>query len=195
MAGENSHSHQLHALNLPPVVSRYPPAFHANGSASDVCPCHEGSLAVYQRYDDIFSRINEPPHWFDEYAVPRYCAFAPDKLANIYASEAVLAEIACQVCKHLFRVAFSEANWRSGTVADAIRSRTLTFGDPPNYCCCNNAHMSSEPRKVIQYWRRHDPKYTRLDGDSVIVSDLAFNSWARDTSLEIDIRPDWVDPL
>jgi len=79
-------------------------------------------------------------------------------------------------------------------IADAIRSRTLTFGDPPNYCC-SNADMSSEPRRVIEYWRRHDPKYTRQEGNRVIVTDLAFNTWARDSSLEVDIRPDWVDPL
>ena len=84
---------------------------------------------VYQCYDDILSRIAEEPVWFDEHAVSRYCKFAPDNLANIYAGEAALAEVTCQVCKRLFRVAFSTANWRSGTIADAIRSRTLHFGE------------------------------------------------------------------
>jgi hypothetical protein len=155
----------------------------------------QGSPTVHQRYDDIFSRIDQAPYWFDEYAVPRYCVFTPDKLANIYAGEAVLAEVTCQVCKHLFRVAFSGANWNSGTIADAIRSRTLKFGDPPNYCC-NNADMSSEPRRVIEYWRRNDPRYTRQEGNSVIVADLAaYVRWTRDSTLEVDIRPDWVDPL
>ncbi|HZR75382.1 hypothetical protein [Bradyrhizobium sp.] len=150
---------------------------------------------MYQRYDDIFSRITEAPHWFDEYAVPRYCEFTPSKLANIYAGEAALAEVTCQVCKHAFRVAFSRANWSSGTIAEAIRSRTLDFGDPPNYCC-GNADMSSEPRRVIEYWRRHDPRYTRQEGKNVIVTDFAaFTRWVRDSSLEVDIRPDWVAPL
>src|SRR5690349_4679647 len=84
----------------------------------------------------------------NEHAVPRYCKFAPDSLANIYAGEAALADVTCQVCKRLFRVAFSTANWSSGTIADAIRSRTLHFGDPPNVKCCGNAHMNSEPRRV-----------------------------------------------
>jgi hypothetical protein len=149
---------------------------------------------MYQCYEDILSRIPEKPLWFDEYAVPRYCEFAPNKLANIYAGEAALAEVTCQVCKRVFRVAFSKANWNSGTIADAIRSRTLVFGDPPNVGCCNNADMSSEPRRVIEYWRRHDPKYTRKEGNTVLVTDLAFNKWSRDSSLEVDIRPDWVDP-
>jgi hypothetical protein len=136
---------------------------------------------VYQCYDDILSRISEKPLWFDEYAVPRYCEFAPNKLANIYAHEAALAEITCQNCKRMFRVAFSGANWDSGTIADAIRSRTLHFGDPPNNCCSSGATMNSEPQRVIEYWRIFDPKYDRT---------IAYNKWHRDPSLEVDIRPD-----
>jgi hypothetical protein len=41
---------------------------------------------MYRRYDDILSRIAEEPTWFDEHAVPRYCTFAPDQIANIYAA-------------------------------------------------------------------------------------------------------------
>jgi hypothetical protein len=151
---------------------------------------------VYQCYDDILSRIAEEPVWFDEHAVPRYCQFAPDKLANIYAHEAVLAEITCQVCKRVFRVAFSSANWNSGTIADAIRSQTLHYGDPPNVECCGNADMNSEPRKVIEYWRRWDPKYIQRRGGMDVISDPAASNWDRDHTLEIDIKhsPDWVDP-
>jgi hypothetical protein len=148
---------------------------------------------VYQFYGDILSRIVEEPIWFDEHAVPRYCEFAPDKLANIYAGEAALAEVTCQVCQRLFRVAFSTANWSSGTIADAIRLRTLHFGDPPNVNCCGNAHMNSEPRRVIEYWRRHDPKYAQREGNMNVVKDRAFHDWSRDHALEVDIRPDWVD--
>ena len=80
-------------------------------------------------------------------------------------------------------------------IADAIRSRTLHFGDPPNVRCCGNASMNSEPRRVIEYWHRHDSKYTRKEGNRSIVTDhRAFHSWTRDSSLEVDIRPDWVDP-
>ena len=150
---------------------------------------------MYQCYDDILSRIAEEPVWFDEHAVPRYCKFAPDKLANIHAGETALAEVTCQVCKRMFRVAFSKANWSSGTIADAIRSRTLHFGDPPNVCCCGNAHMNSEPRKVIEYWRRHDPQYVQREGNRDVIRNLAWFEWVRDSTLEIDIRPDWVDPM
>lgn len=46
-------------------------------------------------YDDIISRISEPPLWFDENAVPRYCAFSP-KESSPYLGEIALAEIDCQ---------------------------------------------------------------------------------------------------
>jgi hypothetical protein len=150
---------------------------------------------LHNCYDDILSRIVEEPLWFDEHAVPRYCNFEPSKLANIYAREAALAEITCQACKRLFCVAFSEVNWNSGAIADAIRSRSLHFGDPPNVGCCGNAHMNSEPRRVVEYWSRHDPKYTRQKGNMTVVSDhVAWSRWMRDSSLEVDIRPDWVAP-
>jgi hypothetical protein len=150
---------------------------------------------VFQRYDDILLRIAEEPTWFDEYAVPRYCKFGPDMIANIYAREATLAEVSCQACKRVFRVAFSELDRQEGTIADAIRSRTLHFGDPPNACCGIGASMNSEPRQVIEYWSRHDPKHTRREGDQTVVTNVvAWMKWVRDPALEIDIRPDWVDP-
>jgi hypothetical protein len=65
---------------------------------------------MHTTYADILDRINEPPKWFDEHAVPRYCDFAPREVAYIYAQEAVLVLIHCQNCKAGFRVAFSEIN-------------------------------------------------------------------------------------
>jgi hypothetical protein len=40
---------------------------------------------MLQHYEDILSRIAEPPRWFDEQGVPRYCEFAPHRIANIHA--------------------------------------------------------------------------------------------------------------
>lgn len=61
-----------------------------------------------EHYKDIRSRLAEPPKWFDEHAVPRYCPFRPTRTANIYCDEAVLAVITCQGCGTPFRVAFSQ---------------------------------------------------------------------------------------
>lgn len=71
------------------------------------------------------------------------------------------------------------------SLAAQIRSRTIHFGDPPNACpddCAAGASMSSEPRRVLEYWR----KGRREDGER-------FLDWVRDASLEIEVTPDWVN--
>jgi hypothetical protein len=49
--------------------------------------------------------------------------------------------------------------------------------------------MNSEPRRVLEYWHRHDPRY--VEGDRII-NDKAYFKWLRDPSLETDIQPKWV---
>ena len=153
-------------------------------------------------YVDIRSRIAEPPKWWDERTCPRYCDFAPDKVADIYADEAALVLITCQECGKEYRVAFTFSTNSKFEIAsryysnlDAktamekafehslardIRERTIHYGDPPNACddsCAAGASMNSEPRRVLEYWRR--------------TKDLPY-SWVRESALEINIEPDWV---
>lgn len=87
-------------------------------------------------YSDIRSRIAEPPTWFDENAVPRYCPFSPDETANIYAKEVVLLRVSCQNCEREFDVCMT---WDSGDkisgfspLSESIPKRILHYGDPPN---------------------------------------------------------------
>jgi hypothetical protein len=99
---------------------------------------------MHQHYEDILSRIAEPPRWFDEDGVPRYCEFAPDRIANIYADECALLAIECQSCarpflvtldagtanqRRLGRVRGQENPWR--TLADIIRSHESITGTLP----------------------------------------------------------------
>ena len=126
---------------------------------------------MFANYNDIRSRLGTPL-WFDEYAVPRYCEFHPNALADIYTDEAALFSVACQVCNLEFIVA---ASAHHPVIEQSIRGRELSFGDPPN-TGCSNAHMSSMPGRVLQYWRRKD--YTI--------------GWERDMTLEGDIKPQWV---
>ncbi len=124
---------------------------------------------MHTEYRDIRDIIPEPPKWFDECAVPRYCAFAPQHAANIYAREAVLFLIECQACGHQFRVCLTS---RSGEIAEEIRQGALHYGDPPNIRCCEaGPSMNCIDRNVLEYWRRNE----RLD-------------WQRDPSLEIELR-------
>lgn len=74
-----------------------------------------------------------------------------------------------------------EREWKR-TLADSIREKSLHYGDPPNVDCCGaGATMNSEPRRVLEYWRRYD-----RNGTDIILE------WHRDRSLEIALEPDWV---
>ncbi len=105
-------------------------------------------------YSDILVRIPEAPLWWDENGVPRYDAFGPDAVADIYCCEAALVEIRCQNCGHPFEVAFS---WYHHSGQSALSSNPhLFYGDPPNMGCCEaGASMSSESVRVLQFWRKN----------------------------------------
>jgi hypothetical protein len=145
---------------------------------------------MHCEYDDIRSKIAEPPKWFDENAVPRYSDFEPGQLANIYASECCLLRIECQNCDHEFDVAMSESSMDQvrhqmmfGKIrphlSDLVRSGDVHYGDPPNAGCCpSGPTMNSIPRRVLQFWRRRP---------------LPAHGWERDSQLEIDIKCDWAD--
>jgi hypothetical protein len=150
-------------------------------------------------YEDILSRIGEPPRWFDEQGVPRYCEFAPRHIANIYADECALLAIECQSCARPFLVALDagtanrhvlgkgrgqETPWR--TLADIIRSHEIHYGDPPNVDCCGVGHtQNSTPRRVLEYWERIQETY--IDPASGLRAIRGWRHWQRDYSLEIEI--------
>lgn len=135
-------------------------------------------------YEDIRSRIPEPPKWFDESAVPRWSAFGPRETANIYADEVCFVHIECQNCGHPFLVCFS---WcKSDEYLDpkkaplSKRVKDLHYGDPPNIGCCpSGPTMNSVPRRVVQFWSRVDPSL----------------EWHRVPELEIAIDCDWADDV
>ncbi len=129
-------------------------------------------------YQDIISRIPEPPKWWDESAVPRYCDFAPNEGANIYAHEIALVLIACQSCETEFQVAMScdEYNVAIGKrirLAELIALRTLHYGDPPNTkCCAPGPTMNCLDYRVLQYWRKNNQfEWERDAGYEVTLDD------------------------
>ena len=110
-------------------------------------------------YDDIRSRIQEEPKWWDENAVPRYVEFAPKHAANIYAREVALCRIRCQQCHREFLVAMScdefDRMYRQNSITQAIAMGILHYGDAPNVGCCSaGATMNSEMLEVVQLWQR-----------------------------------------
>lgn len=143
---------------------------------------------MHESYDDIRSLIPVEPVWFDEHAVPRYCVFTPRSIANIYADEACLLEITCQGCGISFNVALSQdrigreyvSNPRRGSrgmLKHEIVGKEIHYGDPPNVGCCGaGPTMNSEPRRVLEYWRKDSRR-----------------EWVRDSEFEVDVTPEWVE--
>lgn len=158
-------------------------------------------------YQDILDLIDRDPIWFDEHAVPRFVLFSPKCIADIYADECALLEIACQACERPFLVAMStnlakrymavprpecrdEFQRRlhvaaSETLAWEISTGRVHYGDPPNVgCCCAGPTMNSVPRRVVEYWRRN--------GDGDAEKKTLGRDWERDRRLEVAIEATWA---
>ena len=139
-------------------------------------------------YADIMERIPEPPKWWDENGVPRYCDFAPANGA-IYAEECCLLLVECQRCRREFQVCVSQHYADRFNAADPqhpfptltalVQANNVEYGDPPYVGCCNaGPTMTSVPMRVIEFWRR--------DRDS------RTGEWVRVPELEKDVKPDWA---
>lgn len=85
---------------------------------------------MHSEYDDIKSRIPEPPAWYDENGCPRYGAFTPMMLSDIYADECVLLEIGCQGCALTFHVAISSSTIsRVTTLGRRLDAQSYSIAD------------------------------------------------------------------
>lgn len=129
---------------------------------------------MHHDYACIRRRIDEAPKWFDEHAVPRYERFVPEDVADIYAKEAVLLEIACQACARVFHVCMTlgAVSMAESTLALQVKTGTIHYGDPPNVGCCpSGVTMNSVPKRVLEFWRKTEQC-----------------NWRRARKLEIGIR-------
>lgn len=126
-------------------------------------------------YSDLLALSSDYPSWFDEFAVPRFCPFEPDMIANIYAKECCLYLIECQACKHEFKVA---ASWHVldgfPLLSEQINTNNLHFGDPPNIGCCDaGPSMTSVTVRILEFWvKNQDTEY----------------KWVRNAKLEKEIE-------
>lgn len=131
-------------------------------------------------YEDILSLTNKKPLWYDQNGCPRFVEFHPSLSPNIYASNVVLLEIACQACDHTFYVEmncstfdgdnFAERCWRFLKDKKYPMWSPLHYGDPPIHGCVGDTENCND-LQILQFWKKD---YNRgLD-----------DKWVRDTQYE-----------
>jgi hypothetical protein len=129
---------------------------------------------MHHTFDDIRSRIAEPPTWFDSNGTPRYGEFTPGACPNIYADEVALVEIGCQSCGECFMVEMHhplmEPEWTLKEHILNSEGALVHYGDPPAHGCVGDT-MNCLDLRVVQYWHHKD--------DSVMLE------WERVAELEI----------
>jgi hypothetical protein len=137
-------------------------------------------------YDDILSRIADPPLWFDEHGVPRWVTFGPQEVSNIYCQQVVLLAIECQGCGAPFSVALSWAEhdgylYKAQALDVSTRNGSIHYGDPPNIGCCpSGPTMNSNPKRVLEFWQ------FSTDANST----NNWRSWRRVPELEVELPDD-----
>jgi hypothetical protein len=137
--------------------------------------------AMFHDYQDITSRIADPPKWWDERGVPRYNDFNPRQIADVYSQEAALVEIACATCQRRLQVSVSTIDddplARCGTpLGDRIRKGDLSYGEPPAHGECSSGTWTPAVElRVLEYWiRGHN-------------SGAWGGDWKRDSALEVSL--------
>ena len=92
---------------------------------------------MHVSYDDILSRILEPPIWWSD-GVPRYTSFEPG-MTCVYAQEAVLMEAECQSCGREFTLGLY--SHKPGSFRAKLTGPDMHWGwaDPPNHHCHGTA--------------------------------------------------------
>lgn len=136
---------------------------------------------MLEGYEDILSRISEPPIWYDQNGVPRYEKFHPNMCPNIYADKVVLAEIACQECGEKFLVEMHASIWSD---RDASDPRKWHYGDPPRHCKGAGDTMNCEDIAIVECWHRSRPlrEWKRVKKFEGLVDSTAFQQYVQRTA-------------
>lgn len=105
---------------------------------------------MHHRYEDITSRIAEPPTWYDEHGTPRYGVFHPSHCPDIYTTQVVLLRIACADCHERFDVEIHAG------LFEELKPMKLHYGDPPSHGCVGDS-MNCDDLAVLQVWHKPFP--------------------------------------
>lgn len=138
---------------------------------------------MHASYSDITDRLGKPL-WWDEAGAPRYALFHPSYANNIYAKEAVLLLVRCQSCHSKFPVCLTWdgmeeliLNRPRHSLAERVQAKALHYGDPPDAGCCpSGPTMTSETLQVLEFWRRKDLEWVRVEELEVTIDDNAKSS-------------------
>lgn len=138
---------------------------------------------MHAEYEDIRSRIQEEPTWFDTNGTPRYGAFHPDLCPSIYSDKVILFKIACQLCLKEFLVEMHDQSrilqvmhpGRRG-LEEKVIDRDVHYGDPPIHHC-SGVVMTCLNLRVVEFWDRTKPRSSNRE-------------WVRVPALEIEIEED-----
>lgn len=152
--------------------------------------------------------------WWDQNGVPRLAPHHPDLCPDIYATEVVLLQIACQACRKEFPVQMSwDAGGEllerakafamveravgvapshevkasedfTGKLSTHVTAGTIHYGDPPHHDCATGVTMNCYDLKVVEFWTR-----------AADINDptTTGRDWRRVAELEIEL-PDAKDP-
>jgi hypothetical protein len=112
-------------------------------------------------YSDIIDQLGEPL-WWDDNGTPRYCEFSP-LLATVYDKYVAFAEIECQGCDRIFKVAAAHpigrlygSEWKLTELPTADSTERFHFGDPPRHPRCPGETMNCWTLRIIEFWERDD---------------------------------------
>lgn len=143
---------------------------------------------MWPDYNDIKSRIAEPPTWYTSEGVPRW-GVPTDGDTNIYADEGIVILVGCQGCDSKFHIVWEQKNtdemfnyiragkdWPDGKpmectlVNNALNGDVPHMGDPPRHDCVGDT-MNSIPFLVSHWWRKNKDKWEFEHNDCYIPID------------------------
>ncbi len=168
-------------------------------------------------FEDIIKKCGKPD-WYDQDGVPRYGAFDPDNVSNIYADHAALLEIQCQQCRQMFIVSVHcksyDVEYKQLLWVTAYESK---YGKKPDESHRSRFYIDSEGLHRIQLPKEGDagwfiygdpPIHGIYDWHKNCMAGDTMNSipnkmvefwmkedlkWVRRPEYEVYVRPKWAD--
>jgi len=109
---------------------------------------------MHSRFQDIRSRIQEQPTWYDENGTPRYGKFEPDLAPDIYSRVVVLMRIGCQSCDQRFDVEMHLSLF-DRFKPNKRPPKSWHYGDPPAHGCVGDT-MNCTDLEVLEVWTKDE---------------------------------------